>query len=467
VTLTNRLSLVFLAALAAVLAGFSATLYLLADHHLHRRLDDRLDAAVRAVAAAAEAEPDGVEWEGDKRPPAFGPGGGEVRWAVAADDGRVIDHSPQPGTVELLAAADPAIRAARRLPKTFEHGEDEWRATRVWVMTPAPPALPAHGKHSILVITVAVPRGPTRATLHALAAALAGLAAAVLLVALVLGRWVCRRALAPVTRMADAARGMGAGDRTARLPVGSSADELADLGAAFNDLLDRVHTAAERERRFAAEAAHQLRTPLAGIIGQAEVALRRDRDPDEYRQALGAVLAEAGRLRRVTEALLFLARSEADAGLPGVEPTDLAAWVPGRLRRWADHPRAADLRFEPPAVPAVAAVHPDLFGELLDALVDNALKYSPAGTPVTVRVGRENGAAWVEVEDRGCGIAPDDLPHLFRPFTRSDTARRLGVPGAGLGLAVAARVAAAHGGRVEAAGEPGPGARFRASVPGA
>src|SRR5439155_10332253 len=133
------------------------------------------------------------------------------------------------------------------------------------------------------------------------------------------------------------------------------------------------------------------RTPLAGIIGQAEVALRRDRPPEEYRQALAAVLAEAGRLRRVTDALLFLARSEAEAGLPGVEPTDLATWVPDRLGRWADHPRAADLRFEPSAGPAVAAVHPDLFGELLDALVDNALKYSPAGTPVAVRVGRDAG----------------------------------------------------------------------------
>src|SRR4029077_13550209 len=123
-----------------------------------------------------------------------------------------------------------------------------------------------------------------------------------------------RRALGPVTRMAEAARSMGAADLSERLPTPTSADELADLGEAFNGLLDRLGEALERERRFAGEASHQLRTPLAAVIGQVEVALRRDRSPDEYRRVLDSVLSQAERLRRVVEALLFLARTESDAG---------------------------------------------------------------------------------------------------------------------------------------------------------
>jgi signal transduction histidine kinase len=267
--------------------------------------------------------------------------------------------------------------------------------------------------------------------------------------------------------MAGAARSMGAADLARRLPAPADepADELADLAAAFNGLLNRLGEALERERRFAGEASHQLRTALAALIGQVEVALRRDREPSEYRRALAAVLDQAGRLRRVVEALLFLARSEADARLPGVERIDLAEWVPARLRARAGHPRAGDLTFEPPDGGVPALIHPDLFGEALDALLDNAMKYSTPGTPVVVRAGCDAGVPWVEVEDRGRGIAPEELPHLFRPFFRSESVRKGGVPGVGLGLAVAARIASALGGSITAESEPTRGSRFRCILP--
>jgi heavy metal sensor kinase len=467
VTLTARLSAFFLAALAVVLAGFSAALYLLADHHLHGRLDDRLDAAARAVAVAAEVDPDGVEWEGDKKPPALGPGGDEVRWAVTADDGRVVARSPQPGAGELLAAADPVLRTTRRLPRTVEHHEDEWRVTRVRVAVPDPAAAPvAPGKYPAVTVTTAVPRGPVRATLHALAAALAGLSVGVLGVGLVAGRWVCRRALRPVTRMADAARTMTAADLDHRLPVTATGDELADLGRAFNALLDRVREAFERQRNFTAEASHQLRTPLAAVLGQVDVALRRDRDGEEYKRVLGAVRGQADRLGKVVEALLFLARADAEAGLPARERVDLGAWVPEHVRAaWAGHPRADDVRVD--AAPASAAVHPVLLGELVDVLVDNALKYSPPGTPVAVRVASTAGGTEVSVEDAGAGLNGEDAARVFEPFVRSADARRRGIDGLGLGLAVAKRIAAAHGGTLGVASTPGRGSRFTLHLPAA
>lgn len=466
-TLTTRLSLFFLAALAAVLVTFSAALYLLADRYLHRQLDDRLAASARTLASAAEVEPDGVEWEPHNRPITLATGalGDEPYWAVTDEAGQVIDRSSQSDTTELLAGADRGFRSGHRNPRRVDHDGRAWQALRLRLEPAAPPPDPLKpGKHRAFDVTVVVPLDPVHGTLRALAVALVALTLGVLVVALFAGRAVCRRALAPVARMADAARSMSAADLTPRLPSSSSTDELADLAAAFNGLLDRLAEAFARERRFAGEASHQLRTPLAALIGQVEVALRRDREPAEYRRALGAVLDQAGRLRRVVEALLFLARSEADARLPGVEDVNLAGWVTARLRD-RDDPRGDDLVFESPEPAVPALIHPDLFGELLDALLDNALKYSEPGTPVVVRVGREPAGAWVEVEDRGCGIVADDLPHLFRPFFRSEAARKRGVPGVGLGLAVAARIAAALGGSITVATEAGRGSRFRVRLP--
>jgi heavy metal sensor kinase len=467
VALTTRLSLFFLAALAAVLVTFSAALYLLADRHLHRQLDDRLEASAHTLASAAEVESDGVEWEPHNRPLALAPGamGGELRWSVADEAGRVIDRSGQPGADDLLAEAGRRLREGHRNPRRVDHAGSAWRAVQLRVEPDPPqPDLPKPGKRRALVLTAAVPLDPVLNILRWLAAALAVLTLAVLTVALLAGRAVCRRALAPVARMADAARSMGAADLSIRLPSPATADELADLAAAFNGLLDRLAEALERERRFAGEASHQLRTPLAALIGQVEVALRREREPAEYRRTLETVLDQAGRLRRVVEALLFLARAEADARLPGVERIDLAELVPARLRAWAGHARAGDLAFEGPGAEVPALAHPDLLGEVLDALVDNALKYSEPGAPVVVRVGREAGGPWLEVEDRGCGVAPADLPHLFRAFFRAEAARKRGVPGVGLGLAVAHRVVAATGGSMTVESAPGRGSRFRLVV---
>ena len=469
-TLTTRLSRFFLTTLAVVLVAFSATLYLLADRHLNRQLDDRLESAARTLSAGIEVEPDGVEWEPAGRLLAFGPSsfGNEIRWVVSTDSGHAIDQSTPAESYELLSVSEEAFRTGHRNPRRLDHSGTAWQATRVRLAPETlPPAGVGKGKHSALVITVASPLARVRSTLQTLAATLFGLTAAVLAIAFFACRWMCRRALTPVVEMADASRAMGAADLSKRLPVSSSGDELADLGRAFNDLLDRLGEAYTRESQFAGEASHQLRTPLAALIGQVEVALRRERPSEDYRKVLEVVLGQAGRLQRVVEALLFLARSESEAGRIAVESIDLAAWIPDRLREWNQHPRAADLVFEPTSDgPVCAGLQVDLFGELLDALLENALKYSPSGSQVVVRIGREDSAVWIEVEDSGCGIAEVDQPHIFRPFFRSDSGRKQGIPGAGLGLSVAARIAAAHGGTIDAVSEPGAGSRFRIRLSG-
>lgn len=466
-TLTGRLLAFFLATLAVVLGGFSTGVYLLTSRQIHARAADRLTAALRTLAAAADISAEGVEWEPAGRALALDSGGNLV-WQVWDGREHVVDGSP--GSAAALGQL--GIHPGRAIIPDAVHRDRADQQGRPWriVSDKVQPlhlraAGPAEGKHAVLIVTVAIGLDPVRAELSRLALTLAGLSGGVLVVALVGGYAVCRRALVPVTRMATAARNMGGADFTERLPVAPVNDELADLGHSFNSVLDRLHESFERQRRFTGEAAHQLRTPLAAVLGQAEVALRRDRPADEYRDALESVRGQAAHLRRIVDALLFLARADAEAAPPATERLDLAAWLPEHLWSWADHPRAADVRFEPAAGPHTVHAPPALLGELVNNLLDNALKYSPPGTPVGVRLARAGDTVSLSVEDGGVGIDPADLPDLFRPFFRSADARRRGVPGVGLGLAVAARLAKAFGGDLTVTSQLGQGSRFTLNLP--
>ena len=455
-SLASRLSWFFLAALALVLAGFSATLYALAHSHLHRQQSERLQAALNTLVAAAEIESGAVEWEPRQRLLDVSP----VLWEVADGNGQRIDGS---GVKNILRA----VAGGQTEEEVVSEGQ-RWRVLRRRLQAEGPERASGAKKHAALVITVAAPLGPVQATLRWLALVLTGLSVGLWAAAAVAGRWLCRRGLRPLADMAGAARAITAADLTRRLPAAGTADELDELGSAFNDLLSRLEESFARQQRFTGDASHQLRTPLAAMLGQVEVALRRDRAPDDYRRVLGLVQGQAGQLRQLVEALLFLARANAEAAVPELEPVDLRRWLAAHLASWESHPRAADLRRAFSADDSSALwvrVHPALFGQALDNLLDNACKYSAPGSPVAVRIWEEGGMVCLGVEDQGDGIAAEDLPHVFEPFYRSPAARRSA--GVGLGLAVAGRIVASLGGRIEATSAPGKGCLCTIRLPGA
>jgi signal transduction histidine kinase len=197
-----------------------------------------------------------------------------------------------------------------------------------------------------------------------------------------------------------------------------------------------------------------------------EVARRRLRTVEEHERVLDRLHDDAVRLWRVVEALLFLARADAEAGLPDLEPLDLAAWAAEHLRAWSGSERAGDLRFDGgDGDPLWTRAHRPLIGQLLDNLLENACKYSGPGTPIVVRSWGEPESVILAVEDLGCGVPTQDLPRIFEPFYRAESARRLGCAGIGLGLAVARRIAAAHGGTITVESEPGRGSRFVVRLP--
>jgi heavy metal sensor kinase len=463
-TLTNRLLAFFLAMLALVLASFSLTLYLLAQEYLQGIVDDRLDAALDTLAAAAELRTDGVEWEPAERQLRLGPDRATeaIAWSVSDPSGKVIDRSadPMPGEAERL-----------RSDKRLERNGERWQFRQRWV-DPSTSAVPAPKPdekvdrvYPRLSLVVGSSLELVHATLRWLAGAMTGLGIAIWTFTLIVGRWACRRALLPVRKMADAMRTIDVADLTVRLPIAGTRDELDDLGGAFNDLLVRLEESFERQRRFTAEASHQLRTPLTALLGQIEVILRRDRTADEYSETLLSVHEQGERLAKIVESLLFLARADADARAPGLIAVDLRDWLPMHLASWSHHPRSADIAHEVEGGRSLnVVVQPILLGELLNLLLDNACKFSSPGTPIVVRVRDLEERIELSVEDRGPGIAPADLPHLFTPFFRSPDARRRGIEGIGLGLAIVRRIAIAFGGTIEAETQSA-GARFALSLP--
>ena len=471
-TLAFRLGAFFLTALAVLLGGFSVALYLLARTHLQRDLDEHLSTSLDALAAAAEIEPDRIEWRPGlhRPPPAVHPDEAPVSWAVFDDDGTLLNRS---GEGEFARALEHQ-RGVGHVHATFvDPGGKRWRVV-VRRLAPARPRVGrgnrGHGPdatfHSSLLLVAGTPMAPMEARLRGAAFTMIALASAVWLLAAFGGRLLTRRALMPVTHMAQAARAMTPEHKDERLPSPGTGDELEVLARSFNGLLGRLHEALERQRRFTGDASHQLRTPLTALISEIELARRRERSPEEYRDVLDRVHGDAVRLRQIVESLLFLARADAEAERPALDTVDLAAWLPHHLGHWAHHERACDLRCDVGTGAAVwAKVHAPLLGQLVDNLLDNACKYSAPGTPVDVRLERAGGSVALVVEDHGQGIDPGDLPHVFEPFFRSKGGCPRGPAGFGLGLAVVQRIADALGGQVAVQSTPGRGTRFTVRVP--
>lgn len=463
-----------LAILSLVLVGFSLTLYLLSGRYLHGQVDERLDGTLSALSAAAEQTRYGLEWEPERRQGGVGasPFGLPVLWFVEDRQGQVLDRSPQPETDELIKSRPIDPGTAHQSAEALEWRSGPWQLRQRWIRAegnatpPAKPRKKRDKRHRELRITVATSLNPVHAALTQLAMTLAGLSAGILLAALIAVRIVCRRAVAPVSRMAAAASNLGADDLSRRLPMVATNDEVGQLNRAFNGLLDRLQESFERQRRFTGEASHQIRTPLAGIMGQIEVVLRRERSVEEYQRVLSAAHKRAKHLNKIVESLLFLARANGDATLAALETLCLNSWLPAQLEAWSEHSRADDivLRLNE-AEPCLVRVQRALLGELLNILVDNACKYSSPGTPIEIALDRDDAAVRIQVRDHGCGVAADDLPHLFTPFFRGDDARRQGIEGTGLGLSIAQRLARVFGGELTVESSVGTGSCFTLRLP--
>jgi two-component system sensor histidine kinase MtrB len=286
---------------------------------------------------------------------------------------------------------------------------------------------------------------------------------AVLLVAGLVGTLLARRTLAPVARASDAARSLAEGLLATRLPV-EREDEFGAWASSFNEMAEALQAkitalseAQARERRFTADVAHELRTPLTAIVNEASLlAEHLERMPAEARRPAELLVDDVARLRDLVEDLMEISRLDAGTQPVRPEPVDLASLVAAAVRARGWHER---VHLEVGEV--VLQTDPRRLERIVANLIGNALEHG--GRDVAVRVGRDGIGAFVEVADRGHGIAAADLPHLFDRFYKADPART--GPGSGLGLAIALENARLLGGGIDVWSEPGSGTRFTLRLP--
>jgi signal transduction histidine kinase len=411
-----RLALAFAVAMAVVLSALGAFLYVRLENSLTDGLDETLE--VRAAQIDATA--------------AIGPAGDEGVIQVFDTRGRLIASSP--GRSAPLLTADEIARARARA-FTFE------RDARRVLVTP---------RSGGSVLAVGVSLEDRDEALRSLLAQLLVVGPLALLLSSVGGYFLAAAALRPVEAMRREAEAVSAAEPGRRLTLPPADDELRRLGETLNQMLASLETALERERRFVADASHELRTPLAMLRAELELALRRERTPEELDRAVRSAAEETERLSRLAEDLLVLARSEGGKLPVRREPVAVAELIEGiaeRFRPQADDAgRVIETKSEDGLVVHVDRLRAE---QAVGNLVDNALRHGRGRILVEAR---REGAETVElhVRDEGPGFPAELVDKAFEPFSRGDSART--GPGAGLGLSIVDVIARAHGGSAHVAG---------------
>jgi len=468
---------VALVALATVgLAVFGVVTYTLYARSQYQRLDEQIRASVPVVTRQLTTDSSGSgPSSGSGNPPdSTGnlPGGtGRPAPPVVVAPNTYAELRDSSGAVtNNLQVSDSASQPA--LPDSIESsgtgrffdvgstaGSGQWR---VYVGPTDPPT----GQ----TLVVAVPLTEVTTSLQRLVLIEAS-AAAALLVILGTGAWlILRRGLRPLETMATSARSITAGDLSQRVEPSDEKGEVGQLGLALNTMLGRIQVAFEEQdateqrlRQFLADASHELRTPLTSIQGFAELFRLGDGDQEHVDRAVIArrIESEAARMGVLVEDLLLLARLDQTRPM-NRESVDLAVLAADACSDAVAADQDRPITLDAP-MPVVISGDADHLRQAIANLVANALRHTPAGTPVEVAARIDGGRATVEVRDHGPGLDDQALQHAFDRFWQADDART--GHGAGLGLAIVAAIADEHGGTATAANAPDGGARFRLLLP--
>jgi len=281
------------------------------------------------------------------------------------------------------------------------------------------------------------------------------------------GYQIARRGIRPVSEVATTARRISSTNLHERIQPEGYPSELASLAATFNEMLDRLEGSFERISKFSADIAHDLRTPVNNIRGEAEVALARARTVDEYREVLGSCLEEAVRLSDLIGDLLFLARAESPLAHLHRESINVNELLSG-IREYYEAPaaeRGVSLSTAVPNEPVIAQLDRTLLQRAVGNLVSNALAHTPPGKSVVLGASLDPATVRIEVCDTGVGIPQEALPRVFDRFFRVDESRSQASGGTGLGLAIVQSIMLLHGGNVEIASQVGQGTQVTLRLP--
>lgn len=281
------------------------------------------------------------------------------------------------------------------------------------------------------------------------------------------GRLLAARSLRPIRGMIASARQIGASRIGDRIPRSANGDELDLLAATLNDMLGRIEAQVQQIQQFTADAAHELRTPLAALRGIAEIALTQPRSPEELRRVVEDSIEHYDRITRIADDMLLLARFDAGEMIVRLEATRLDRLVEDMVELYAPLAADRDVRIEAVVGMALwANVDGGRIRQLIGNLIDNAIRHAPGVTCIRVSAARSADHAELSVRNDGAGLLADDQTLLFDRFYRADRARTGGVGrGAGLGLAICRSIAIAHGGRIEFHSHPDEGTTVKVILP--
>jgi heavy metal sensor kinase len=467
-----RLTLWYIAAMTVVLVILAATTYILLRQDIVRRADANATELADSFLATVNAE------VGDSSTsPSFETAIAaaisehrfrDVVYAVLGPDGKLVATSQSGSQSELppdLASA--AVSASLPLPGPAAQSFRSIRVGNYHYRSYVRHFSIAHNSATLIVLQSLRPQNEFQENLARTFLIAIPLA---ILLAGAGGYLMARRSLSPVVAMSTQASRIGSDTLNERLVVRNPRDELGQLAASFNELLDRLNQSFERQRRFVADASHELRTPIAILCGEAEVALRQQqRTGQEYRESLQILQEEAIRLKHIVEDLFTLARADAGQHPLAIQEfylDELAAECSRNVRTLASAKEIA-VSFESQGE---LPIHADesLLRRMLLNLLDNAIKYTPRGGTVSLRCGSDNGWYRLDLTDSGQGVPEELQSRIFERFFRVDKARRRGESdsgGAGLGLSIASWIASTHGGTIELTRTRSPGSTFTVLLP--
>ena len=324
--------------------------------------------------------------------------------------------------------------------------------------------------HTLLAV-VAVPKAPLQRILHEFLRSLCLSFLAAGGIAAIGANFLARRLTVPLKQIAEAARSVDEAHLHGRIPSVSPDGEIQEVTGVMNDLLTRLETAFTLQSHVLADASHELRAPLSNLRGTVEVALRRTRTPDEYRQTLTVSLAEIERLSRLASDLLTLSRVDSGQAIVYPRSCDLGQIARQAVHAWQRRAEENSIQLSFLSLDAPESLwidgDADRLRQVLDNLLDNALRHAPLGSHVQVTARQEDSVCVVRVKDDGPGLAPEDQERIFQRFSQLDSVPARQKGGAGLGLAIAKAITEAHTGRLQVQSQIGAGAEFAVFLPAA
>jgi two-component system OmpR family sensor kinase len=379
---------------------------------------------------------------------------------VVTLDGQTVARSANLGTAQL--PAPPSVLGRLRAGEQVFETLDDFGDEPVRLLS-----VPVEIGGTRYAIQVAGSLDDARTAIRSARRLFLAMSAAILGAVALTGVMLTRAVLLPIDRIVSRARVIGASALTERLPHPGSQDEMARLVETLNEMLGRIERVFEAQRRFTADASHELRSPLSRLRAELEVTLRRPRDRPEYEKALRSCLHEVEWLSGLTNELLTLARldaGESPASQPqSVRLTPILEQAVSRLAPEASR-RDIEVLVDAPADLTVK-VAPSAAALVVGNVLSNAVKFSPPGSQIRVQVTPEVGTAVVAISDSGPGIPANELPHLFERFYRGSTARGSDVPGVGLGLAICRVLLEGQGGSIGVASPQAGGAVVSIRLP--